>query len=437
MPTNDYSIPREVSLGNGFSITTRPLPEYYPLAATHRAVTLKQSIFQNLVDCFRLLSVQARTCRDGTLCLETPELVEFQLIVWQLPQDGRFCVETTRVCGDVTIFHEYSQHILDAASGVFNGQQWDETRKAREYRSMQTLAFMEKSEGTLSPCPTGSPLTIHATMVATEAMDAAGSMIRNDRLDSQLLGLEMLEILTDHQKTHPAICCRVSSMILLLRNGEEDTGDARFSSGNVIDTSRILYRLVCKQDDGNHFGQKGNRDKQEQEEVDYDSDDEDGGFYNSGIGHGCGGKPLTFADRTKHALQHRAMAVFGNALMVLLAQSTVTSTPGVLPTRDVIAAVRRQSLALIGTDVFQATIEDTLLQTDNTEQHNLQTLCLGSRVVRIGLQKSDSLRREVSTPTMVQALRALMETGKQYHAGLERETRSALNALVGDDNMCN
>lgn len=366
---------RIIAVGRDLRLVIQTLPQYYPIAPTHRIISLNvEATVRCLADCFRLLSIQARAARDGSLWLLTPTQTELQFSVWQLEQDGTVCVEVSRICGDTMDFHRYARPILDAAEGIFSSADYENHKNGPAHGFNSRLLATTMPKGALFG-PPHNP---------TEPLEIAESMLDNDLLDSQMLGLEMLAILTDGNKSTPETCQLASSAVL-----HNDKATPYKRANKIANT---ICQLIHKKKSG-------------PEETDYDSDDED---FEGSIRHNY--------HRTKEqkATSLLALTILSNALEVAAATKN----------RIDIDAIRRNSVEQTGADVFQY-IRSELLGCGA----DLNLVCLGIKCLRLACEVDEGFGEELRSPGMTWLVNQARETGRLSHWNLESESCRFLETL--------
>jgi len=183
--------------GNFINPQLEPFPAFYHLERTHKVIRSNisiQKIISNLHKCFQTLSIQAGydKKRAGTVLI-TPEHIKIYLHFWKIGCDSDISVELQRCQGDTIIYHRYAKLILQAASG-----------NLPENKSYNFCLHPIKKR----------IITISSDTVILKQLETASNLVKSDRVDAMILGMESLTILTDSRKTKSDVALYVSRVVV-------------------------------------------------------------------------------------------------------------------------------------------------------------------------------------------------------------------------------
>ncbi|GAX14141.1 hypothetical protein FisN_8Hh020 [Fistulifera solaris] len=201
--------PKPASTSNWNPQQLRPPPAFYPLEKSTRVIegATATEIAKRISDCLRTLSVHAQYNDEAaTANLLTDENVELHLCLWQTPAEYHpqgIMVELQRRKGDSIAFHRYSRSILDAAVMDSDYTPLDDFSAAK-YKKVERMLSIEMNNRDLKEQEN-----------AIIAIEIAHSLLKKDRLDATLLGLESLCLLTDPRKTGHVTAVLAAHVVLL------------------------------------------------------------------------------------------------------------------------------------------------------------------------------------------------------------------------------
>jgi len=275
------------------------IPHFYPLEQTHRILHNIEldEITKNLCECFHALSIQARFKeRPARAALLTPEFIEINLYLWKVGTAGSICVELQRGQGDRAVFHRrYAKYILQAASGNVptNNEQHDFHNHSNNERLTKSI-LRTRTEYSSSTTKDQESFLRSAKFTT--------SLIRSDRIETKILGMESLCILTDSRKTNLDISLYVSRAIIF--------GGHPYYDQNIDHFARTVHEFVTKMIQIQYIDDKEFEDAIM--EVEYDSDDDDEYFGNE-IDEA---RPRECI-RVKNTIQNYGLVALSNALETL------------------------------------------------------------------------------------------------------------------------
>jgi len=200
------------------------LPMYYPLERTHVLVydELPSVVAKRISDCMRSLSIAAvYDSIKAKARAQTSSHTKFTIQMFSKSTESGVVVEVRRSSGCSLNFHKSCYPILHAAGGMqFTG--FDDSLITKP------LSFL---------C-SDAPKSEEDVFVTVEV---ANNLLKKDRIDANLLGIESLHMLTDTTSTCPETAALVAKMILLGKHGNE----------NIRDSIRSLIEnwTLCDEDD--------------------------------------------------------------------------------------------------------------------------------------------------------------------------------------------
>jgi hypothetical protein len=140
--------------------------------------------------------------------LLTPENVELYLALWESNIENEVIVEVQRRRGDALIFQQYANHILDAASGTFRQDAFDQNESSILY----LIPAEEKLKTELSRAAHEKNDMEKESIGALEILY---ELLKKDRRDNRRLGMESVCILADARKTCLPAAIHMSRALLL------------------------------------------------------------------------------------------------------------------------------------------------------------------------------------------------------------------------------
>lgn len=227
----------------------RQIPKYYPLESSTRAFSESQihAVLANLSEAFRWMGIHAKYFENPAgAALLTSELVEIHLYLWRAcGRTNMIYVELQRRRGDSIIFHRYASSILDAAiSGDFSEMNFytikDESRYLQAAKSVFQAETQPFEDSSLEP------------------IERVADLLQKKRLDTRILAMESLSILTNPLKTSWNTARDASRAVLL--------GSAENHQFGVIHT--FILNAVQK-------GRMSDEISLVEHMIDYDSDSDD------------------------------------------------------------------------------------------------------------------------------------------------------------------
>jgi len=239
LPTNSISSSHCYFWEKNEIVELKTIPKYYPLECTHRTIPFGQQkeVIQNLRNCFRNLGIQVIERSSGAALL-TMEYIEMYLYFWKSRDDREIYIELQRRQGDSILYHtKYAKPILKAAilscgekETNLSSLQNNNAPKERKYPHSSSTNFLllpgygnldatiiKNEPNNLYSYPLDDNLA-SISSVAEESIEFAMNLLKSDRFDSQMLGMESLCMLTDRRKTNGAIAIYASRAIIFGRN---------------------------------------------------------------------------------------------------------------------------------------------------------------------------------------------------------------------------
>jgi len=231
----------------------KTIPDYYPLERTHTIVSSKNIrtvVIPNLRNCFRTLGIQVITTDGFGASLITKEYIDIHLYFWKMKNndfetDSRVYIELQRRQGDSIMYHYYVKQILKAATavatnviqdkGINKNPKYDSDAKERRYSPFSTttttifppplipgmnnsknesiLSNHDETRGSYNPSLESSYNQQQQHSCCYPCPMAIG-LLKSKQLDSQMLGMESLCMLTDPSKTDRSVAFQVSRDII-------------------------------------------------------------------------------------------------------------------------------------------------------------------------------------------------------------------------------
>jgi hypothetical protein len=207
-------------------------------------------IMKNLSDCFRVLSLRVQYDDNAAgAALLSPEHVEMWVYLWNVDFGRQVCVEIQRRGGDSHTFHKYAKLILDTSSGDFHSiGNMNDTSYIDSNYFKESDSSMEVKYGHVS-----DKINISLTPV-----DHILMLMNDDDLESRILGMESLCILSDLTKTNLSMAHTISRCVLFRENGDR-YGSIQNILFHVIqkrcmpDEDKILAEMVFDDDSDDEF----------------------------------------------------------------------------------------------------------------------------------------------------------------------------------------
>jgi hypothetical protein len=133
-----------------------------------------------------------------------------KISIQMFQKDGAVLVEIDRVNGDVISFHHTAKILLQAAKNIPSSP----TKSMEEIKVVTPPAIQGRSQ------------------IFAHAMEKAQSLLRKDRTDAVILGMESLDFLTDGESSSREITIGASKAILCNGNEYQEVKDFYFSTIN-------------------------------------------------------------------------------------------------------------------------------------------------------------------------------------------------------------
>ena len=188
------------------------VPEDFPLERTHRLIEGIEApvVATRISDVLRNHSVEAAyKSKPPKAKCKTRDFVSFRIRLYAGSENGDpVVVEVQRRSGPASCFMRVCRAILDAAEGKDNSA------------SSVPPPFENKPVRDMK-CLQGVKTDYNETEISQSALEDATSMLRSQKRDANLLGLESLCCLTDPFKTNPVICLSISKAIALGSGGDD------------------------------------------------------------------------------------------------------------------------------------------------------------------------------------------------------------------------
>jgi len=379
--------------------TLRPIPSYYPLESSNRVLNEHEfgisEVTSNLSEAFRVLGIQTKYFESPAgAALLTPELVEIYLYLWKTGNGKKICIEVQRRRGDSVTFYRYARHILEAASGDFD---------ASEYNDYSDSNYLRAAEKLLRTELTNSSKEREASIMSIEL---AADLLRKDRLDARILGMESLCILTDPRKTCLNTALLVSRAVILGKYcGEEH------------DAFPAIHEFVL------NIAQKRSMSDEEAliEDmiVDYDSDDDDEDYFMDDEERD-GEKPPEYCE-AMHTCANHALRILCNAWEVLTtfesfeAEPEKTTTEQHLdPSSMLVEKFHEVSFSFTHEDILT-----TLLMEVNRAESKAHNACLAGKCLKILCSSSSAARDHTKALFGLESATRAEEIGKVMNARLQ------------------
>ena len=189
------------------------VPWEFPLERTHREISAAASdVAARISDVLRDLSVEAEyCCKTAKAKCKTSDYVCFRIRLFAAEESGQpVVVEVQRRSGSASSFMRTCRAVLDAAEGKV-------THAVKASVTKKVPPFMTKPIGSMQ-CLASVPKHQDYDKESTDAMDGVLKMLRSEKHDAHVLGLENLCALTDPVSTVLAVSLRVSKCVILGNN---------------------------------------------------------------------------------------------------------------------------------------------------------------------------------------------------------------------------
>jgi len=386
----------------------RPIPSYYPLECSNRVLDLDDveldEITSNLSDAFRILSIQAKYLENPAgAALLTPELVEMHLYLWKRG-DNQVCVEVQRRGGDSVTFHRYARHILEAASGDFDGGEYKDYSDSRYLKAAEKLLRTELSK---------SEKELEESLMAIEF---AAGLLKKDRLDARMLGMESLCILTDPRKTCLSTAMLVCRAVILGNNQDEQ--HLSFTEIHEFVLNIVQKRFMIDEDS-----------LKKDMIVDYDSDDED--FFNSEDQDTDGEIPPEYQNAMNNFVNY-GLKILSNAWEVMTTFDSFDTEPEQtdhsqsLSIGILVDNFRQSSFNVTNEDILKTLFKE--VSRAETRAHNA---CLAGKCLKILCSLSEHVSSDAGKIFGYETAIRAARIGKSTNARLEKECGELAQVLSG------
>ena len=195
------------------------VPVDYPLERTHREILDDAgTVAQRISSALQFLSIEAEyVTKEAKAKCKTNDCVGFRIRLYAGSETGEpVIVEIQRRCGSASSFMRSCRAILDAAEGK-------ELKAAVVQQQSRVVPPVGQLKCLLAipPAKRPPPPTVDGSL------DNAASMLRSNKRDSNILGLEKLCCLTDQMKTSSSTALAVSKAIILGESKHEFREDIR------------------------------------------------------------------------------------------------------------------------------------------------------------------------------------------------------------------
>jgi len=275
----------------------KTIPDYYPLERTHTIVSSKNIrtiVIPNLRHCFRTLGIQVITTDGLGASLITKEYIDIHLYFWKMKNndfetDSRVYIELQRRQGDSIMYHHYVKQILKAATatnvtqdnGNDKNSKYNSDAKEGRYspfstttifppplipkinnsKNENTISNHDETRGSFDPSLESLYNQQQKKKYSCCPIQMAIGLLKSKQLDSQMLGMESLCMLTDPSKTDRSIASQVSRDIIFGNNNND-----------FLHTFVFKMILLLQQP---KEGTTQSRDDDEYDSDYYDDDDDD------------------------------------------------------------------------------------------------------------------------------------------------------------------
>jgi hypothetical protein len=381
----------------------RFIPSIYFLERSNRCLDCKlyesATIMKNLEECFRTLSLWVKYVDNPAgAALLSPEQVEMFVYLWNVEGGQKICIEVQRRRGDSLIFHKYARHILEAASGDFDSNEYMsnysyfDARYLKEAEKVMKIGWESESEGCKD---------------SFERIDYVLRLIDDKCLENKILGMESLCILSDAKKTNLSDAYNISRCILS-REGEHKYGKIHDFIFYVIqkrcipDDQTILSELIF--DD----------DSDDEEYFDYEDRDAD--------------MPSEYKEVMRSLMMY-GFTIVANCLEVIsFAESCQVDperTTGYTSTGSYyISKVLNAARNLTNVDLLETLL--VVLGNENDQPHNA---CEAARCLKLLCRMSPEIRDVALKSDATQIAHTAKRFGSARHLKLEKECTELLQVL--------
>lgn len=389
------------------------MPSIYMLELSSRFIdcTLHKPaiIMKNLVDCFRILSLRVQYIENPTgAVLWSPEQVEMYVCLWNVEDGQQICVEVQRRRGDSLTFHKYARHILEAASGDFDSDKYlkndthIDSRYLKEAEKLMKNQYARESDDN--------------KRFSFETIDYILKLINDERLDSRILGMKSLSILSDVRRSSMSVAHTISRCVLFREGDDEQYGKMQ---------DFIIYAI-----------QKQSMPDREMilDDMDFEDDSDDESYLDD-KDYSNIDKPSEYQESMR-CLMNYGFTVLANCLEVI---SIVVSYQGDVSGRNVSSC---PSGSLYVTRILHEARKNcngidlciTLLDVlgnGNVQPHNASE---AAKCLNLLCRLSPEARDYVLTNNGSQIAHHGQQIGIAMHSRLEKESTELLHGLFGNHN---
>jgi len=374
----------------------RPIPNYYPLESSNRVLDGHEfalsEVTANLSNVFRVLGLQAKYFeKPAGAALLTPELVEMYLYLWKTGNGKQICIEIQRRRGDSVTFHRYAGQILEAASGDFD---------ASEHVYYSNSNYLRAAEKLLRAELTNSPKDREESLMSIEL---AANLMRKDRLDARVLGMESLCILTDPRKTCLNTALLASRAVILGKNCGED-----------CDVFSVIHEFVLKILQNRCMPDEDSLIKDMI--VEYDSDDEEDYFMEDE--EQDPDKPQEYCEAMNTCVNH-ALRILSNAWEVLTTFESLEAEPEKTGIEQLSSLMLVEKFHQVCFELTKEDILTTLLMEVNRAESKAHNACLAGKCLKIICQSSDAACERTKALSGLQTAMHAENVGKVMNARLQ------------------
>lgn len=201
------AVPASVWNVDGNDLELVPLD--FPLERTNREINESAcKVATRISDTLRLLSIEAEydNAKARVKC-KTSDMVKFRIRLYAGNETGQpVVVEVQRRSGSASCFMRSCRAVLDAAEG----------KRVDEFSPQTKMPpFMKKPIREMK-CLSGALSTEQdAVSTSLSSLENVCSMLRSNKPDVSILGLENLGFMVDATKSHPAAALAVSKCVVL------------------------------------------------------------------------------------------------------------------------------------------------------------------------------------------------------------------------------
>jgi hypothetical protein len=213
------------------------VPWSFPLERTHREILADAAaVAARISNVLRTLSVEAEFCSEkAKVKCKTADYVCFRIRLFSGGESGQpVVVEVQKRSGSSSSFMTTCRAILDAAEG----KEFQATKEKKAH-------LISTSIGSMSCLASVVTQRQDFETESASALEGVLCMIRSEKRDSHILGLENLCALMDPVRTTPAIALRVSKSILLVDENREEirllTDHDIFTSDFDLDSTQMAH----------------------------------------------------------------------------------------------------------------------------------------------------------------------------------------------------